>query len=154
MPATEIRDGYNSVTPYLSLKGAADAIEFYKKAFGAEERFRLPMPDGSIGHAELMVGGSRIMLADGCGEEGFKDPTALAGTSIALYLYVEDVDATYDQAIAAGAETVKPVEDQFYGDRTGTLRDPYGHLWFIATHKEDLTAEEVDKRAKELFGGA
>jgi PhnB protein len=151
MTVKAIPDGYHSITPYLSIKGASDAIEFYKKAFGAVELFRLAMPDGIIGHAEVQIGNSRIMIADPCDDVSFGDPKTLGASTVGLYVYVNDVDAMYSQAVVAGAKTVQPVEDQFYGDRTGTLEDPYGHRWFLATHKEDLTPEELNKRAERLF---
>ncbi len=151
MSVNAIPDGYHSVTPYLSIKGAADAIEFYKKAFDAVELFRLAMPGGIIGHAEIQIGSSRIMIADPCDDVSFGDPKALGGSTVGLYLYVNDVDATFSQAVTAGAKTVKHVEDQFYGDRSGAIEDPYGHRWFLATHKEDLTPEEINKRAEALF---
>jgi PhnB protein len=146
-----IPDGYHNVTAYLSIKGAAEAIEFYKRAFSAIELFRLAMPSGEIGHAEIRIGDSPIMLADPCEEIAFRSPKSLGGSSVGLHVYVEDVDALFAQAIAAGAKTVKPVQDQFYGDRTGTLEDPFGHVWFLATHKEDLTPEELNERAEALF---
>ncbi len=151
MPVKAIPDGYHSVTPYLSIKGASDAIEFYKKAFDAIELFRLDMPGGIIGHAEIQIGNSRIMIADPCDDVSFGDPKSLGGSTVGLYLYVDDVDRMYSQSLTAGANSINPVEDQFYGDRTGTIEDPYGHRWFIATHKEDLTPEELNKRAEGLF---
>jgi len=151
MSVKPIPDGYHSITPYLSIKGAADAIEFYKKAFDAIELFRLDMPGGGIGHAEIQIGTSRIMIADPCDDVSFGDPKTLGGSTVGLYVYVNDVDAMHSQAVAAGAITINPVEDQFYGDRTGTIEDPYGHRWFLATHKEDLTPEELNKRAEALF---
>jgi PhnB protein len=151
MAVKTIPDGYHSVTPYLSIKGAAEAIAFYKRAFDAVETSRLTMPSGEVGHAELRIGDSVLMLADACDEGGFRSPQALGGSSIGLHVYVEDVDAQFEQAIAAGAKSIKPVQDQFYGDRTGTLEDPFGHVWFLATHKEDLSPEEIDKRAEAMF---
>lgn len=151
MTIKHIPDGYHSVTPYLSIKGAADAIEFYKRAFGATELFRLVAPSGEIGHAEIKIGDSPIMLADPCPEGAFRSPQSLGGSSVGLHVYVEDVDALFVQAVNAGAKGVRPVQDQFYGDRTGTLEDPFGHVWFLATHKEDLTPEEINKRAEALF---
>jgi len=151
MSVKTIPDGYHSVTPYLSIKGADAAIEFYRKAFDAIELFRLTMPGGIIGHAEIQIGSSRIMVADPCDDVSFGDPKTLGGSTVGLYVYVNDVDAMYSQAVAAGAKIVNPVEDQFYGDRTGTIEDPYGHRWFLATHKEDLTPEELNKRAEALF---
>ena len=151
MTVKPIPDGYHSVTPYLSIKGAAEAIEFYKLAFSATELFRLVAPSGVIGHAEIKIGDSHIMLADSCEEIGFRSPKTLGGSSVGLLVYIEDVDALFAQAVAAGAKVVKPVQDQFYGDRSGTLEDPFGHLWFLATHREDLTLEEINKRAEALF---
>ncbi|MGH8498414.1 MAG: VOC family protein [Methylococcales bacterium] len=151
MTVKPIPDGYHSVTPYLSIQGAAEAIEFYKQAFGATELFRLAAPSGEIGHAEIKIGDSSIMLADPCEEGAFRNPQSLGGSSVGLHVYVNDVDALFSQAVAAGAKTVKPVQDQFYGDRTGTLEDPFGHVWFLATHKEDLTPEEINQRAEALF---
>jgi PhnB protein len=149
-------DGYHSVTPYLSIKGAAEAIEFYKRAFSATELFRLVAPNGEIGHAEIKIGDSPIMLADPCEEGPFRNPQSLGGSSVGLHVYVEDVDALFVRAVDAGAKAVRPVQDQFYGDRTGTLEDPFGHVWFLATHKEELTPEEINRRAEALFkqGGA
>ncbi len=151
MSVKPIPDGYHSVTPYLSIKGAADAIEFYKQALGANELFRMAMPSGDIGHAEIMIGNSRIMLADPCEEFNFRSPKVLGGSSVGLHVYVEDADKLFAQAVAAGAKVVKPVQDQFYGDRGGTLEDPFGHVWFLATHKEDLAPEEINRRAEALF---
>ena len=142
--------GYHTVTPYLLIKGAGKAIEFYKKAFCATEVFRLPGPNESIGHAEIKVGDSRIMLADEYPEMGFVGPQTLNGSSVYIHLYVEDVDAVFDRAIHAGAKTLRPVEDQFYGDRSGSLVDPFGHVWYIATHKEDVGSEELESRAAEV----
>ncbi|WP_089728434.1 VOC family protein [Candidatus Thiosymbion oneisti] len=152
MSVKPIPDGYRSITPYLSIEGAAAAIDFYQRAFGATEHFRMPTPSGGIGHAELKIGDSTIMLADPCAEEGaFQSPRALGGSPVGLHLYVEDVDKVFAQAVAAGAKIIQPLEDRFYGDRNGTLEDPFGHLWFLSTHKEDLTPEEIDNRAKEFF---
>lgn len=151
MPVKAIPEGYHSITPYLSMKDAVKAIEFYKQAFNATELFRLVAPNGDIGHAEMKVGNSVIMLADECGEGSFRSPTSLGGSSIGLYIYVEDVDALFAQAIQAGAKIIKAVEDQFYGDRNGTLEDPFGHIWFLGTHIEDLTTEEINKRAEDHF---
>lgn len=148
-----IPDGYHSITPYLIIKGASDAIEFYKKAFGATELFRMAQPDGRIGHAEIKIGDSAIMLADEFPEMGHKSPTSLGGSPVSLLLYVEDVDAVYAQAVSSGAKEDRPVEDKFYGDRGGSLIDPYGHIWHIATHMEDLSPEEMEKRATAAAGG-
>jgi PhnB protein len=151
MAVKPIPESYHSVTPYLSIAGATKAIDFYKRAFGAAELFRLVAPDGTIGHAEIKIGDSAIMLADPCEQGSFQNPQSLGGSSVGLHVYVEDVDSMFAQAVAAGAKSVRPVQDQFYGDRTGTLEDPFGHVWFLATHKEDLTPEEIDKRAEALF---
>jgi PhnB protein len=142
-----IPDGYHAVTPYLGITGAAQAIEFYKKAFGATELMRLPMPDGRVGHAELQIGDSRVMLADEFPDMEFRSPSSVGGTPVVLHLYVEDVDTVVGRAVAAGAKLVRPVQDQFYGDRSGTVSDPYGHLWHVATHREDVSMDEIRRRA-------
>jgi PhnB protein len=142
-----IPDGYHSITPYLSIKGAAEAIDFYRRAFGATEALRMTQPDGRVGHAELLIGDSRIMLADEVPAMEFHSPESLGGAAVHLHMYVENADAVIDHAIAAGAKLVRPVQDQFYGDRLGTVMDPYGHVWHISTHKEDLSMEELRKRA-------
>jgi len=146
-----IPEGYHSVTPYLIISGAAEAIEFYKKAFGAIELFRMDH-QGKIGHAEIRIGDSPIMLADEQPAMGYVGPQALGGTPVSLMIYVDDVDAIYKQAISSGAVELKALQDQFYGDRSGTLKDPYGHIWTIATHKEDVTPEEMDKRIAAAHG--
>jgi len=151
MTVKPIPDCYHSVTPYLMIKGASEAIEFYKQAFDAIEIFRLPRPNGQIGHAEIKIGDSSIMLADPCEQGAFSSPQSLGGSSVALYVYVADVDGQFAQAVRAGAKEIKPVQDQFYGDRTGTLEDPFGHIWFFATHKEDIAPEEISRRAEALF---
>jgi PhnB protein len=145
--AKPIPEGYHTVTPYLIVKGGASAIDFYKKAFGATETFRFPMPDGSIAHAEIKIGNSRVMLAEAPPDPNYRDPKALGGTPVSMLLYVEDVDALAKQAVAAGAKVVREVKDQFYGDRTGTFEDPFGHIWTISTHVEDVTPEEMSRRA-------
>jgi PhnB protein len=147
MPTRPIPEGYHSVTPYLIVTGAASAIEFYKHAFGAKELMRIPHPDGRVGHAELQIGDSRIMLADEFPEMGARSPMTLGGTPVGIQLYVDDVDAVTTRALAAGAKTLRPVKDQFYGDRSGTLSDPFGHQWTISTHKEDVSLEEMQRRA-------
>ena len=146
-----IPDGYHSVTPYLIVDGAADAIAYYKKAFGATELFRMDH-DGKVGHAELKIGDSPIMLADEFPQMGYRSPKALGGTPVSIMIYVPDVDTVYQQAIDAGATEVKPLQDQFYGDRSGTLTDPFGHVWTIATHKEDVTMEEMNRRMAAAHG--
>ena len=148
MAVKPIPEGYHSVTPYLIINGAADAIEFYKKAFGATELFRFPAPDGKIGHAEIKIGDSPIMLADEFAEMGYKGPQALGGSPVSLMIYLEDVDAVFNRAVEAGASVKEAVQDKFYGDRTGTLTDPFGHVWHVATHKEDVSMEEMEQRAK------
>jgi len=147
-----IPDGYHTVTPYLIINGAADAIEFYKKAFGATELFRMPQPGGKIGHAEIKIGDSPIMLADEFPEMKYFGPKTLGGSAVSILIYVEDVDAVFTQAIAAGGEEQQPVEDKFYGDRGGSLVDPFGHVWHIATHTEDVSPEEMEKRAAAAHG--
>jgi PhnB protein len=148
MPVKPIPEGYHSVTPHLIIKGAAQALEFYKKAFGAVELMRFPGPDGKIGHAEIRLGDSPIMLADEYPDMGFRSPQSLAGTPVSILLYVEDVDSQFKQAIAAGATVLREVRDQFYGDRSGTLTDPFGHVWTLATHKEDISPEEMHRRSE------
>jgi len=145
--------GYHSVTPYLMLREAARAIEFYKEAFGATEKFRMPMPEGKIGHAEILIGDSHIMLADEFPEQGFVGPQTRGGTTVSLMLYVDDVDAVFDRAVKAGAKASRPVADQFYGDRMGTVEDPFGHVWNIATHIEDVSFEEMQRRSEALHKG-
>jgi PhnB protein len=145
-----IPEGYHSLTPYLVIDGAADAMEYYKKAFGAVELFRMEH-GGKIGHAEMKIGDSPFMLADA--SEQFKGVKALGGTPVSLMIYVDDVDTVYPQAIAAGGTEMKPLQDQFYGDRSGTLTDPFGHVWTVATHKEDVSPEEIDKRLAAMAAG-
>src|SRR5437762_9367608 len=147
MPAVKpIPEGYRSVTPYLIFSGASDAIAFYKMALGAEEVMRLDAPDGKIGHAEIKIGDSRIMLADEHPEIQALSPKTVGGSPVSLHLYVEDVDKAVERAIAAGGKLIRPVADQFYGDRVGGIEDPFGYRWFIATHKEDLTMDEIRRR--------
>jgi PhnB protein len=154
MAIQPIPDGYHTATPYLIVKGAGRAIEFYKRAFGASEVMRMDGPNGRIGHAEIRIGNSPIMLADEYPEMGFRSPQSLseAGANmkppVSILLYVEDVDARFKKAIGAGAQELKPLQDQFYGDRSGTLQDPFGHVWTIATHKEDVSPDEMKKRAE------
>ena len=149
-----IPDGYHSVTPYLIVNGAADALEYYKKAFGATELFRMPAPEGKIGHAEIKIGDSPIMLADECPEMGYKSPQSLGGSPVSIMIYVDDVNMTFSQAVAAGGKEQRPVKDQFYGDRSGTLEDPFGHVWHVATHKEDIAPDEMERRAKAATAAA
>ena len=146
MSVKPIPDGYHSVTPYLICQGAAAAIDYYIQAFGAVELFRLPAPDGRIMHAEIKIGDSPVMLTDEMPEMRFFGPHTLKGTPVSLMIYVADVDAVFARALTAGVTVMRPIQDQFYGDRSGTLIDPFGHVWTIATHKEDLTPEEIARR--------
>lgn len=147
-----VPDGFHSVTPYIAVRGAARAIEFYKQAFGAVERYRLPSPDGQgIGHAEIQLGNSIVMLSDEFPKYGKLSPLTVKGTSVTLALYVEDVDAVFNRAVAAGAKVMQPVADKFYGDRAGCLADPFGHEWTIMTHKEDVSPEEMTKRLQKFY---
>jgi PhnB protein len=143
--------GYHSVTPYLACGDAARAIEFYKKAFGAAELMRIPGPNGSIGHAEVRIGDSRVMLTDEYREMDFLSPLTRGGTTVHIHLYVADVDKMAERALAAGAKLLQPVQDKFYGDRTGSIRDPFGHVWHLATHVEDLSKAEMKKRAEKAL---
>ncbi|MGC5701008.1 VOC family protein [Pseudomonas sp. NFXW11] len=150
MSVKPIPEGFIGVTPYLGIKQAAEAIEFYKKAFDAEQIMRLDMPDGSVGHAELRIGGSTIMLGSPCEATPMASPEAHK-TSVGLHLYVEDVDRSFARAVAAGGVAVEPVKNQFYGDRSGSLRDPFGHVWFLASRQENLSIEEINRRAREMY---
>ena len=141
--------GYSAVTPYLSVRGAAEAIEFYKNAFGAKEIMRMPGPDGKLGHAEIKIGDSRVMLSDEYEALAFLSPQTRGGTTVHIHLYVKDVDAMVARATAAGAKINRPVKDQFYGDRSGSIEDPFGHMWHVATHKEDLSKAEMARRSVE-----
>lgn len=145
--------GYHTLLPYINIKGAAEAIEFYKKAFGAKEIGRIIMPDGSIGHAEIEIGDSKIMIAEENAQWGNKSPQTLGGSPVCLCLYVKDVDAIFSKALNAGAKVSGEMEvkDQFYGDRTGTLTDPFGHQWSIMTHIEDVSFEEMQRRSDAMF---
>jgi PhnB protein len=142
--------GYNSITPYLVVRGAAQAIDYYKSVFGATEVFRMDGPDGKVGHAELKIGDSRIMLADENPSmgAGYTSATSIGASPVSLYLYIPDVDRVVERAVAAGAKLLKPVQDQFYGDRSGFIQDPFGHLWGVATHVEDVSPQELEERAK------
>lgn len=146
--------GYHAVTPYLSVKGAASAIAFYKKVFGAKEIMRMPGPQGSIGHAEIQINECRIMLADECPDINFRGPQAFGGTPVHIHLYVKSADKVASQAVAAGAKLLRPVADQFYGDRTGSLEDPFGHVWHVATHTQDISPKEMKKRAAAMAAAA
>jgi PhnB protein len=151
MAVKPIPAGYHTATPYLILKDAARAIDFYKQALGATELMRFAAPNGKVGHAEIKIGDSIIMLADEHSEAGHRGPQTLGGTPVSILLYVDDVDSRFRQATAAGAKAMQPVEDKFYGDRAGTVVDPFGHVWTIATHKEDVTMEEVQKRLADFM---
>ena len=145
-----IPPGYHSVTPYLMVRDATKALAFYLEAFAAEELMRFEGPPGRIAHAEVKIGDSHVMLADENPQEGFVGPQTLGGAGVSLMLYVRDVDATFARAVAAGATVRRPVADQFYGDRVGTLTDPFGHVWSIATHREDVSVEEAKRRMAAL----
>jgi PhnB protein len=147
-----IPEGYHSVTPYLHLRDAARAIDFYKSVFGATEVLRMDAPGGKIGHAEIKIGSSHVMLADECPDMDIRSPQSFGGTPVSLLLYVENVDALAERAVAAGAKLLSPLEDKFYGDRMGKLEDPFGHIWAIATHTEDVSHEELQKRVAAMHG--
>jgi PhnB protein len=147
-----IPQGYNSVTPYLVVKGAAQAIEYYKKVFGATETVRMDGPDGKVGHAELKIGNSHIMLADENPKmgQGYTSAASIGASPVSLYVYIPDVDRVVERAVAEGAKLLRPVADQFYGDRSGFIQDPFGHLWGIATHVEDVAPQEMAERMKKM----
>jgi PhnB protein len=150
MNVRPVPEGYSSVTPYLIVTRAADAIEFYTRAFEAQELMRFGGPDGGIVHAELQIGDSRIMLADENPQMGFRSPQSLGGSGIGLMVYVDDVDRVFTRALEAGAKAHQEVKNQFYGDRSGTLIDPFGHWWTVATHVEDVSPEEMQRRMAEM----
>jgi PhnB protein len=149
--AKAIPDGYHTATPYLTVHDGAGAIEFYKRVFGATETLRLAEPSGKVGHAEIKIGDSTIMLADEMPECNHRSPRTLGGAPGGICLYVEDADAVFERAVAAGAEVRSPMTDQFYGDRSGTVIDPFGHVWTIATHKEDVPPEEITRRFEDYL---
>ena len=151
MPVSHVPAGYHTVVPYITVRGAAKAIEFYKTAFGATEIMRFAMPDGTIAHAEIEVGGSRVMLGDEMPAFGNRGPESLGGASGGLCVYLPDVDAAVAKAVAAGATVFKPLMDQFYGDRSGTVTDPFGHVWTLATHIEDVSIPEMQRRCAEMM---
>jgi PhnB protein len=151
MAVKAIPEGYHTITPYLIVRGAAKAIDYYKQGFGAKESVRMAGPDGKIGHAELEIGDSKVMLADEGPGTLIQGPESLGGTAVSLVIYDADVDATFNRAVAAGGKVLRPLADQFYGDRTGTLQDPFGHIWTVATHKEDVSPEEMKKRMAALY---
>jgi PhnB protein len=150
MAVQPVPKGYHSVTPYLIVNGAARAIEFYKLAFGATELMRMPSPDGRVAHAELKIGDSVIILADEPSNGAFKSAQSLGGTPVSLMVYIPEVDQVFERAISAGAKETRPVQDQFYGDRSGNLIDPFGHSWTVSTHVEDVTPEEMQRRMAAL----
>jgi PhnB protein len=150
MAVKPIPDGYHSVTPYLIVNGGHSALEFYKKVFGATEVGRFDGPGGKLAHAEMKIGDSIVMLSDEFGEMGFRGPQSIGGSPVGIMLYVDDCDQMFNRAVAAGSTVKKPLEDQFYGDRSGTLVDPFGHVWTIATHKEDVSPEELQRRMAAL----
>jgi PhnB protein len=152
MSVKPIPEGFHSLTVYMGVSPADKAIDFYKKAFGAEELFRLDGPGGRVGHAELQIGDSRLMVSEPCDQGGFVSPDPGGKTSFGMHLYVLDVDQQFKRAVDAGATVVIEVQDMFYGDRSGSVRDPFGHLWFIGTHKEDLTPDQIRERAMKMFG--
>jgi len=149
-----IPKGYNSVTPYLVIKGAAKAIDYYKNIFGATVLVRMDSPDGKVGHAELQIGDSRIMLADENLGMGNRSAESIGSSPVSLYVYLPDCDKVVEKAVAEGAKILKPVQDQFYGDRAGFIQDPFGHLWGVATHKEDVSEKEMAERAKKVMQAA
>jgi PhnB protein len=154
MAVRPIPEGYSTVTPYLIVKGGSDALDFYKRAFGATELMRFATPDGRIAHAEIQIGNARIMLGDEQPDRGHRSPESLGGSGSGIMLYLEDVDQVFNRAIQAGAKTLEPVNNQFYGDRSGTLADPFGHWWTIATHVEDVSPEEMERRARSMAAHA
>ena len=154
MATKPVPDGYRTATPYLIVKGAAEAIEFYRRVFGATEMLRMADPQGRVGHAEIKIGDSVIMLADEHPAMGYRGPRSLGGSSVSILLYLEDVDAVFERAVKAGAKAQRPVMDQFYGDRSGTLEDPFGHMWTVATHVEDVPPEEMRRRAQAAMSSA
>ena len=147
-----IPEGYRSVTPYLVVKGAAKAIDFYKKVFGAREKFRMEGPGGTVAHAEIEIGDSVVMLADENPQHGALSPATVGDTPVSIMLYVEDVDRTAETLSKAGAKTLRPVQDMFYGDRSGSFEDPFGHRWHVSTHIEDVTPEEIERRLAKMKG--
>ena len=148
MAVNPIPEGYHSLQIYLAVEDAAEAIDFYKEAFGAEETIRMPGPDGKVAHAELQIGDSKLMLSDPFPQSNVRPPSERGGATASVFMYVDDVDATFAQAQQAGATVVSELEDMFWGDRFGTVADPFGHVWAMATHKEDLSEEEMAERSK------
>jgi PhnB protein len=146
-----IPEGYPRVMPYLCVDGAAEAIEFYTKVLGGQERMRMPGPDGKLGHAEIEIGDAVIMLADEAPQMEFRSPKTIGGTPVTIHVYVEDADAVFDAAVSAGANALRPVENQFYGDRSGQFEDPFGHRWNVATRVEDVPSDEMEKRMADMM---
>ncbi|RIK62398.1 MAG: glyoxalase [Planctomycetota bacterium] len=153
MAAKPIPDGFHTVTPHIVCQNAAAAIDFYKKAFGAEEVCRMPNPGGGLMHAEVAIGNSRVMLVDEMPQMGCKSPKTLGGSPVTIHLYVNDADKVFNQAVSAGATPIMPVQDMFWGDRYGLVADPFGHQWSIATHKEDLTPQQMSERMAKMMAG-
>jgi PhnB protein len=151
MPTKPVPEGYSTLTTYLAVDDAGAAIDYYKRAFGAEEHVRMHGPDGKVGHAELQIGDSKLMLSDPMPQSSTKPPREIGGTSASIFMYVENVDAVFEKAVDEGATVTMAVEDQFWGDRFGTITDPFGHVWSIASHIEDLTPEEIEERGKAAF---
>jgi PhnB protein len=143
--------GYHAITPYLAIQDAAAALDFYKRAFGARELLRMPMPNGKLAHAEMRVGDSVVMMADESPEQDFLGPRARGGSTVTIHLYVRDVDGMFRKAVEAGAKVVRELQDQFYGDRTACVADPFGHIWYLATHKEEVSGAEMKKRAEKAM---
>jgi PhnB protein len=154
MAVRPVPEGYSTATPYLIVSGAVEAIDFYKNAFGASEIMRFPQPDGKIAHAEIQIGDSKIMLADEYPDRGYRSPRSLGGSGSSIMLYVNNVDDVFERAVKAGAKAKDPVKNQFYGDRSGNLVDPFGHMWTVATHVEEVSAEEMQRRMKEMSASA
>ncbi len=148
-----IPEGYEAAIPYLCVQNGSEAIDFYRRAFGAIEKYRIDDPSGKIGHAELRIGDAVLMLSDEYPEMGVLSPKSIGGSSVAIQIYVDDVDTVAERAVAAGAKVLRPVEDQFYGDRSGKLEDPFGHTWWLSTRKEEVSVDEMKRRAAKLFGG-
>ncbi|WP_404340757.1 VOC family protein [Pseudoalteromonas mariniglutinosa] len=151
MAVSSIPSGYQAVTPYLIVDGAVNAIEFYRNAFDAKLVMQMPLPDGGVAHAEITIAGAYIMISDSCPDGHFQSPSELGGSPVTIMLYVDDVDRVFSKAISLGGKEIRPVHDQFYGDRAGTLQDPFGHIWTIGTHKEDLSEQELLKRMGDLM---
>lgn len=148
-----VPEGYHTLTPYLICRNATEALAFYAKALGAKELFRMGEPDGRVGHAEMQIGDSRFMLADEFPERGIRGPASLGGAGVTLMVYVENVDALVAQAVGAGGTLDRPIKNEFYGDRMGTIKDPFGHIWHIATHQEDVPPDEMERRSREAQKG-